>query len=53
MLALIGSSHMLGIPMKRPGSLREAGDVFAFLSSDQASYLTGQCIKMDGGEDFQ
>lgn len=52
MLALIGRSHMLGVPMQRPGSLREAGDVFAFLSSDQASYLTGQCIRMDGGEDL-
>ncbi|MGK2908216.1 MAG: SDR family NAD(P)-dependent oxidoreductase [Sphingobium sp.] len=51
MLASIGRSHMLGIPMQRPGSLREAGDVFAFLASDQASYLTGQCIRMDGGED--
>jgi NAD(P)-dependent dehydrogenase (short-subunit alcohol dehydrogenase family) len=51
MLASIGRSHMLGMAMQRPGSLREVGDVFAFLASDQASYLTGQCIKMDGGED--
>ena len=51
MLASIGRSHMLNTPMQRPGSLREAGDVFAFLASDQASYLTGQCIQMDGGED--
>jgi NAD(P)-dependent dehydrogenase (short-subunit alcohol dehydrogenase family) len=51
MLAVIGRSHMLNTPMQRPGSLREAGDVFAFLASDQASYITGQCISMDGGED--
>lgn len=51
MLASIGRSHMDGIPMKRPGTLKEAGDVFAFLASDQSSYLTGQCIQMDGGED--
>lgn len=51
MLSSIGRSHMVGIPMQRPGTLREIGDVFAFLASDQASYLTGQCIKMDGGED--
>lgn len=51
MLAVIGHSHIAGIPMRRPGTLREAGDVFAFLASDQASYLTGQCIQMDGGED--
>ncbi|QQV77647.1 SDR family oxidoreductase [Sphingomonas aliaeris] len=52
MLASIGRSHMLNTPMQRPGSLREAGDMFAFLASDQASYLTGQCIRMDGGEDL-
>jgi NAD(P)-dependent dehydrogenase (short-subunit alcohol dehydrogenase family) len=52
MLHSIGHSHMTGIRLGRPGSLREAGDVFAFLVSDQASYLTGQCISMDGGEDL-
>lgn len=51
MLASIGRSHMLNTPMQRPGTLREAGDVFAFLASEQASYLTGQCIRMDGAED--
>lgn len=51
MLHSIGHSHMAAIPLRRPGSLREIGDVFAFLASDQASYLTGQCINMDGGED--
>lgn len=45
-------SHMAGIRMQRPCSTREVGDVFAFLASDQASYLTGQCIKLDGGEDL-
>jgi NAD(P)-dependent dehydrogenase (short-subunit alcohol dehydrogenase family) len=51
MLHSIVHSHVVGIPMGRPGSLREIGDVFAFLASDQASYLTGQCLQMDGGED--
>lgn len=45
-------SHMAGIRMQRPCRTREVGDVFAFLASDQASYLTGQCIKLDGGEDL-
>lgn len=45
-------SHMAGIRMQRPCTTREAGDVFAFLASEQASYLTGQCIKLDGGEDL-
>lgn len=51
MLASIGRSHMAGMAVKRPGTLKEVGDVFAYLASDQASYLTGQCLKMDGGED--
>ncbi|GGD79969.1 SDR family NAD(P)-dependent oxidoreductase [Croceicoccus mobilis] len=51
MLAHIARSHMDAMPMQRPGNLREIGDVFAYLASDQASYLTGQCIKMDGAED--
>lgn len=45
-------SHMAGIRMQRPCTTREVGDVFAFLASDQASYLTGQTIKLDGGEDL-
>lgn len=43
---------MAGIRMKRPCTTREAGDVFAFLASEQASHLTGKCIKLDGGEDL-
>ena len=27
----------------------EAGNLFAFLASDQASYITGQTIDFDGG----
>lgn len=33
----------------RPGSPAEAGDLFAFLASDQASFITGQRIALDGG----
>lgn len=50
--ALIVRSHMAGIRMQRPCTTREVGDVFAYLASDQASYLTGQWIKLDGGEDL-
>jgi NAD(P)-dependent dehydrogenase (short-subunit alcohol dehydrogenase family) len=38
--------------MQRPCTTREVGDVFAYLASDQASYLTGQSLKLDGGEDL-
>jgi 3-oxoacyl-[acyl-carrier protein] reductase len=37
------------IPMKRPGEPRELARVIAFLASDDASYVTGQAIVVDGG----
>lgn len=37
------------VRLGRPGTLTEAGDLFAFLASDQASYVTGQIIALDGG----
>ena len=37
------------IPAGRYGHTREIGDVVAFLLSDQASYVTGQSIAVDGG----
>lgn len=37
------------IPMRRFGSAAEVAEVVEFLSSERASYLTGQCIAVDGG----
>jgi NAD(P)-dependent dehydrogenase (short-subunit alcohol dehydrogenase family) len=37
------------ISLGRPGTPREIGAVVAFLASDEASYLTGQSIHVDGG----
>lgn len=37
------------IPSKRNGEPREIADVVVFLASEQASYLTGQTIAVDGG----
>lgn len=38
-----------GIPMKRLGTIEELGELAAFLASDEASYITGQGIVIDGG----
>jgi NAD(P)-dependent dehydrogenase (short-subunit alcohol dehydrogenase family) len=37
------------VRLGRAGTPREAGNLFAFLASDQASYITGQSIAIDGG----
>ncbi len=36
-------------PLNRIGDPREIGDVVAFLTSDKASYITGETIYVDGG----
>ncbi|WP_342616505.1 SDR family oxidoreductase [Rhodoferax sp. GW822-FHT02A01] len=38
-----------GIPMGRPGSGEDVAGVVTFLSSDDAAYITGQTINVDGG----
>ena len=37
------------IPMKRFGTAEEVANVIAFLISDLASYITGECIDVNGG----
>ncbi len=37
------------IPLKRIGQPEEIAKLISFLVSDQASYITGQCIGIDGG----
>ena len=38
------------IPMRRFGTSEEVAGVVAFLASDDAGYVTGQTIEVDGGE---
>lgn len=37
------------VPMKRPGQPEELGPTYVFLASDDASYITGQVIHVNGG----
>lgn len=39
-----------GIPMKRHAEPEEIGALYAFLASDDAQYITGADIRVDGGE---
>jgi meso-butanediol dehydrogenase/(S,S)-butanediol dehydrogenase/diacetyl reductase len=38
-----------GIPMKRAGTTADVAGLVAFLASDDAAYITGQTINVDGG----
>jgi meso-butanediol dehydrogenase/(S,S)-butanediol dehydrogenase/diacetyl reductase len=38
-----------GIPMKRAGTTADVAGLVAFLASDDAAYITGQTINIDGG----
>jgi meso-butanediol dehydrogenase/(S,S)-butanediol dehydrogenase/diacetyl reductase len=38
------------LPLKRLGNPDDVASLFAFLASDEASWITGQCFVIDGGE---
>lgn len=41
-----------GIPLGRPGEPEEVANVFSFLASEKASYVTGCVVSVDGGAVF-
>lgn len=43
------SSWVENIPMKRAGEGKDVAGLIAFLASDDAEYITGQTINVDGG----
>jgi len=47
--AKIVEAMVRGIPMKRLGKPREIANMFAFLASDEAAFITGQAISVSGG----
>jgi NAD(P)-dependent dehydrogenase (short-subunit alcohol dehydrogenase family) len=44
-----GRELLMRTPMKRFGSIPELAGAAIFLASDAASFITGQCITVDGG----
>jgi 3-oxoacyl-[acyl-carrier protein] reductase len=37
------------IPMERPGSVEDVASAVSFLAAEEASYITGQVLRVDGG----
>ncbi len=47
--AALAESYRVHLPMGRMGTPEEIADMAAYLASDEASYVTGQTISVDGG----
>jgi len=45
----IKAASLEQIPMKRFGAVEDIAGVAAFLASEEAGYITGQVISVDGG----
>ena len=45
-----GVDTLKGIPLRRDGAREELANLAAFLVSDLAAYITGECIVADGGK---
>lgn len=44
------ASRIAGLPLKRQGQPRDIGRAVAFLASDEADWITGQTLNVDGGQ---
>ncbi|MDP9296714.1 MAG: SDR family oxidoreductase, partial [Actinomycetota bacterium] len=45
-----GREYLWRVPMRRPGTAEEQAKVVLFLASDDASFVNGETIVVDGGE---
>ena len=45
----IKNEMLNNIPLKKFGTIENVSDLVCFLVSDNASYITGQTINVDGG----
>ena len=41
------------VPLRRIGQANEIADAMLWLASDQAAYVTGQVITVDGGQNIK
>jgi 3-oxoacyl-[acyl-carrier protein] reductase len=53
-LAAMGEDYIRGmessIPMRRLGAVADIGNAALFFASDEAAYITGQSLVVDGGQ---
>jgi len=42
-------AYKKGVPLRRIGEPEEVASLAVFLASDEAAYISGQCIKITGG----
>ena len=47
------ASVIAGIPMGRRATPEDVADAYAFLASDEAKFLTGVALDVDGGRSIQ
>jgi len=45
----VKNNYMSAIPLKKFGEVEDVANVVAFLASDEAKYVTGQVLNVDGG----
>jgi NAD(P)-dependent dehydrogenase (short-subunit alcohol dehydrogenase family) len=46
----LSAPRLRGIPLHRSGKPEEIADTVLFLASNKSSFITGQVIRVDGGE---
>jgi 3-oxoacyl-[acyl-carrier protein] reductase len=49
LIDLFGDALLATIPLGRPGQPEDIGKAVAFLASDDASFITGKILRVDGG----